>query len=310
MAVSALGYLGFHVSDPDKWKKFGENVIGFEVLEQTDDTIYLRMDELHHRIAIHKGESDDLAYVGMQCRSRQEFEETKKDLYEIGIEYVQASEAEINNRMVRDMVKFNASGIPLEVFYGPKVVFDKPFKSPLRITGFKTGDLGMGHIGLNPDDAEEYTRILLEGLKMKHSDALGTPGPERFFHTAGSNQREHTMVIGRPPSSPEQSVGKRIGHFMVELNAIDDVGSCLDRVEDYGVQMASRLGKHTNDHMISFYMYTPSGFRMEYGWNGRTVNDATWNVQIYDKASIWGHRAAGKAPEPRVEEPILTSPAS
>ena len=44
MAVSALGYLGFHVSDPEKWKKFGENVIGFEVLEQTDDTIYLRME--------------------------------------------------------------------------------------------------------------------------------------------------------------------------------------------------------------------------------------------------------------------------
>src|SRR5215210_2275148 len=107
MAVAALGYLGFNVSDPTKWKRFGEEIIGFEVLEQTDDTIYLRMDELHHRIAVHKGDSDDLAYVGMQCRSRQEFEETKKDLFEIGIEFVQGSEAEIDNRMVRDMVKFN-----------------------------------------------------------------------------------------------------------------------------------------------------------------------------------------------------------
>ena len=311
MAVSNLGYLGFGVTDAEKWMQFASKVIGFEVMDTGEDgTVYLRMDELHHRVALHPGGNDDLAYVGLQTRNREEYEQTKKDLFEAGIEYAQASEAEIANRMVRDMVKFNASGVPLEVFYGPKVVFEKPFHSPLRITGFKTGELGMGHIGVNPDDTEEMTRILMEGLGLKHSDALGPPGPERFFHTAGSNQREHTFVIGRPPTSPEQTVGKRIGHFMVELNAIDDVGSCLDRVEDYGVQLSSRLGKHTNDHMTSFYMYTPSGFRMEYGWNGRTVNDANWNVQIYDKASIWGHRAAAKAPEPTAADPVRTGPAS
>nr|ART39599.1 J527 [uncultured bacterium] len=287
--------------------KFASNVIGFEISETAEDgTTYLRMDELHHRIALHPGGNDDLTYIGLQTRSREEFEQTKKDLFEAGVEYSQGSEAEIANRMVRDMVKFNVSGVPLEVFYGPKVVFEKPFQSPLRITGFKTGELGMGHIGVNPDNAEELSRVLIEGLGLKHSDALGPPGPERFFHTAGSNQREHTFVIGRPGVGGNN---KRIGHFMVELNTIDDVGSGLDRAEDYGVQLSSRLGKHTNDHMISFYMYTPSGFRMEYGWNGRTVNDANWNVQIYDKASIWGHRAATKAPEPTVAEPILTGPA-
>jgi len=301
MAVSALGYLGFGVTDPEKWMKFASNVIGFEVMDSADDgTVYLRMD-------LHPGGNDDLAYIGLQTRSREEFEETKKELFEAGVEYSQASEAEIANRMVRDMVKFNVSGVPLEVFYGPKVVFEKPFKSPLRITGFKTGELGMGHIGVNPDDYEELARVLIEGLGLKHSDALGGSGPERFFHCAGSNAREHTFVIGRPGMGGNN---KRIGHFMVELNTIDDVGSGLDRCEDYGVQLSSRLGKHTNDHMISFYMYTPSGFRMEYGWNGRTVNDANWNVQIYDKASIWGHRAASKNPEPTAVEPIVTGPAA
>lgn len=27
-----------------------------------------------------------------------------------------------------------------------------------------------------------------------------------------------------------------------------------------------KLGKHTNDHMVSFYLRTPSGFNVEYGW--------------------------------------------
>jgi biphenyl-2,3-diol 1,2-dioxygenase len=304
MTVSALGYLGFGVTDVEKWLKFSENVIGFEVTETGEDgTVYLRMDELHHRIALHPGGNDDLAYIGMQTRNKDEFEETKKDLFEIGVEFVQGSPAEIENRKVRDMIKFNASGVPMEVFYGPKVLFERPFKSPLRITGFKTGDIGMGHLGVTADDNDEMARILHDGLGMKVSDALG--GGERFFHCAGNAAREHTFVLGRPGMP---GADKRIGHFMVELNSLDDVGSGLDRVEDYGVQLSSRLGKHTNDHMISFYMYTPSGFRMEYGWNGRLVNDETWNVQIYDKASIWGHRAATKAPEPTAAEPIVTTP--
>jgi hypothetical protein len=101
--------------------------------------------------------------------------------------------------------------------------------------------------------------------------------------------------VGRPGSGE----GKRIGHMMIELNSIDGVGLCLDRVEDNGVEVTSRLGKHTNDHMISFYMRTPSGFRLEYGWNGRTIDDEErWQVNSYDRASIWGHRRT-PAPTPR-----------
>jgi hypothetical protein len=50
------------------------------------------------------------------------------------------------------------------------------------------------------------------------------------------------------------------------------------------------LGRHTNDHMTSFYLKTPSGFDVEYGWGARTVDDATWQVQRHEKGSIWGHR--------------------
>ncbi len=92
MAVSALGYLGFGVSDPEKWTRFATEVIGWELMVVGEDcTVYLRMDELHHRIALHPTGSDDLAYVGLQTHSRQDFGQTKKDLFEAGIEFVQAS---------------------------------------------------------------------------------------------------------------------------------------------------------------------------------------------------------------------------
>ena len=32
------------------------------------------------------------------------------------------------------------------------------------------------------------------------------------------------------------------------------------------------LGRHTNDHVTSFYSRSPSGFMVEYGWGGRCVD--------------------------------------
>lgn len=78
---------------------------------------------------------------------------------------------------------------------------------------------------------------------------------------------------------------------MLELKSIDDVGSGLDRCEDHGIEITSRLGRHTNDLSISFYMRTPSGFRVEYGWDSKTVdNEDAWPVRDYDRSSVWGHR--------------------
>jgi 2,3-dihydroxybiphenyl 1,2-dioxygenase len=287
MSVSQLGYLGFGVSDLDAWETYATEVLGMEVSGRADDgTLYLRMDENHQRISLHPNGHDDLAYVGWQTRNRKEFEKTKAKLLEGGVEYEHASDEELENRHVMDMVKFTGSGIRMEVFYGPHVLLEEPFRAGRGISGFKTGDLGLGHLGLNPDDGNELRRILLDCLGFEVSDSIGG---ERFFHC---NAREHTAVIART-FTPGRT---RIDHFMVELNSINDVGLCLDIVEDRGIELTSRLGRHTNDHMISFYMKTPSGFGVEYGWGGRLVDDSTWQVNRYDTASMWGHRPTPKIP--------------
>ena len=117
------------------------------------------------------------------------------------------------------------------------------------------------------------------------------------------------MVSNRPSA-------KHIGHFMIELNSIDDVGRAYDLADERGVWITQRLGRHTNDHMISFYMETPSGFGVEYGWGGRTVDDSNWQVTKHDHFSMWGHRRPEK-PETEEERQAVrkflappTSPAS
>ncbi len=70
---------------------------------------------------------------------------------------------------------------------------------------------------------------------------------------------------------------------------MDDVGITIDLAERRGLPMGM-LGRHTNDQMISFYVTSPSGFNVEYGWGGLLIEDeAAWNIRHYEAASLWGH---------------------
>jgi hypothetical protein len=76
----------------------------------------------------------------------------------------------------------------------------------------------------------------------------------------------------------------------VELGALDDVGQGYDLAQIEEGRVAYTLGRHTNDHMTSFYIKTPSGFFIEYGWGGRVIDPTTWQAhETFDGPSLWGH---------------------
>jgi len=77
---------------------------------------------------------------------------------------------------------------------------------------------------------------------------------------------------------------------MVEVTKIDDIGGAIDVAEARGIAMR-KLGRHSNDQMLSIYLRSPSGFTVEYGFGGLLIDDETaWNVRHYDVGSLWGHQ--------------------
>ena len=55
-------------------------------------------------------------------------------------------------------------------------------------------------------------------------------------------------------------------------------------------RVAFTLGRHANDHMTSFYVNTPSGFFIEYGWGERMIDPEAWQPhETFDGPSLWGH---------------------
>ena len=292
VSVTQLGYLGLSVSNVDEWERFATQILGLQANRgEADGSLFLRMDEYHHRFIVHPTGKDDVAYFGWEVATEEALQALAAQLTEAGVAVQPGTPAEAEARRVAGLIKFaDPSGIPSEIFYGPLVTFDKPFQSPRPISGFKTGEQGLGHFVVWVDDFDRSLHFYRDVLGMRVSDFVKfSPAPNvkidiAFFHC---NPRHHSIAFAKLPHAP-----KRLHHFMLQANTLDDVGSTYYLCQDQKVPIVMNLGKHTNDHMVSFYLRTPSGFAIEYGWGAREVDDRTWQVQVHTAGSIWGHQGS------------------
>ena len=286
--ISRLGYLGFEVSDLEAWERFAVEGLGLVVADRhADGSLALRMDEQAQRIVLHPGARDDLAYAGFEVADEATLRELVQKLFAAGLAVDEGKPDTAAARRVEHLFQLeDPNGVPIELFCGP-ARSEHPFRSEHVPSGFITGDEGIGHILVVAQDVDATERFDRELLGMRLSDRIeaelapGVAVHATFLH---SNPRHHTVAFGALP------LPGRIHHFMLEVSAMEDVGLAYDRCRDAGFSIANELGQHPNDRMFSFYAKTPSGFDVEIGCDGRKVDDATWEVQSYDRLSTWGHR--------------------
>jgi 2,3-dihydroxyethylbenzene 1,2-dioxygenase len=283
MTVTELGYLGIGVKSLAAWKEFASEVLALEVVDEGDPKrCYLRMDYWHHRVIVDEDGSDDLTAVGLRVAGPEEFVAIQKQLGDAGVPHQVCSKQQAGERQVLELLTLeDPAGNPLEIFHGPLVQFEKPFHPGRRMHGrFKTGSGGMGHCFLRPRDLDETYRFYrLLGMRGGIEYAIPLPGGARievlFMH---ANDRDHTIAFGLPGP-------KRINHLMVECENFDDVGLAYEIVRARKLAVPMDLGKHSNDHMYSFYVQNPSGWLCEIGWGGRP---ATHQSEHY-RRDVYGH---------------------
>jgi len=247
-----------------------------------------RLDDLAWRIAVEPGEADDVAYVGFEVAGPTELAAVRARLAEGGVAVSDGDAQRIAERGVLGLICCqDPDGLPVEVFYGPTLRTEAPFASPAGVAAFVTGDQGLGHIVLATRDIAAARRFYQDLLGFRLSDIIrmrmgGQSSFEmEFFHC---NPRHHTLALMPLP------LPKRLHHFMVQVPTLDAVGYALERAEAAGAPITAGLGRHTNDHMVSFYARTPAGFEVEFGFGALEVDDATWRVTRHDKPSSWGHK--------------------
>lgn len=285
--ITQLGYVAFGVSDLARWELMASQVVGLAVSAKGDDgTLYLRMDEYHHRILVHPTGEDDITYIGWLVPGPEALDAMRLRLVDAGVDVTRGTPEEVAVRKVRDFFSFrDPAGYRMEIFYGPLDRTHEPFRPARPMEGFKAGHLGLGHVVLKVEDRDLVERFYVDVLGLTLSD-YGS-GKLAFFRC---NPRHHSIAIMPVAMANGTS---RIVHIMLEALSLDDLGTSMDLCEQHGVKMLETLGKHPNDLTTSFYLETPSGFGIEFGWGGREVNEDPWEVRSYDKRDLWGHKRLG-----------------
>jgi len=286
--ISRLAYVSTSCSDLSAWKDFGAEVLGFEVGPGSNDRVlYLRNDESHHRLAIWSGDSDDVSHVGWQVADMAMLETAAAALENAGVPVRRGTGEEAADRRVFDFVHFVCphSGVRMELVVSPEEIFTPRFRPTRDLAGFRTGDLGLGHVVLYAPDvraaADFYVRTL--GFGVSDFAVIPNVGPlAAFLHC---NPRHHSLAFMSIPGAP-----RKIQHVMFETETMDDVGLTFDLCHERDI-VTTTPGKHHNDRAFSFYFRNPSGWHVEFGWNPRKIDPATWATEQYElrKGNAWGH---------------------
>lgn len=290
--IRSLGYLRIEATDPNSWREFGTRILGLpEGRGPEPGAAYLRMDHFPARFVIVPGESDRLLASGWEVASQADLSGLLARLEAAGVPARAGMPEELALRRVAGMITFDdPSGHTLEVFWGA-ALDSRPAFSPYGVQ-FVTGDYGMGHLVIPADDddasMEFYAGVL--GFRLRDTMAMapelfGRPagGPPAMMRFLGCNPRHHSLALA-PMTHRSGCV-----HVMVEVASLDDVGRAMDRCARRGGKQTASLGRHANDHMVSFYLRTPAGFDVEYGTGGLLVDDSTWVSRFTTAVSEWGH---------------------
>lgn len=295
--IRSLGYIVIETTDLAKWREYGTDVLGMMVAENPLDKsgLYLKMDERPHRFIIQQGKQECYMLSGWETPNKAAFEATKKALTKAKVKFSAGNSKTAAQRGVAEFISLkDPSGNQMEIYYGGGLDY-APFISPLPVSRFVTGDdgsLGLGHVVLAAENIEKTHKFYTDVLGFGDSDAMSVPNmsggadPIRFMHC--NNPRHHSLALYGVPAAmfPAGCV-----HAMVEVAEIDEVGLCLERVDERKIHVFSTLGRHTNDHMLSFYMMTPTGFALEYGCQGRTLDWSTFTpTTTTGRGSLWGHQ--------------------
>jgi len=292
MSIRSLGYLRIETTRIDEWRVYGLKVLGLvEGKGSAPGALYLRMDDFPARLVIVPGEQDRLLASGWETENEAGLRWVADRLEAAGVPYKDGSAEDLADRRVNGLISFlDPSGNTLEVFHGAALQHRRVV-SPYGHR-FVTGEQGLGHVVLSTDDDAEALRFYRDVLGFRLRDSMrlppelvgrpsdGEPAWLRFF---GCNPRHHSLAFLPLPTATG------IVHLMIEVEHSDDVGLALDRARRHRVKMSATLGRHVNDLMLSFYMKTPSGFDVEFGTEGRQVDDEDWIARESTAVSLWGH---------------------
>lgn len=291
MGVTALGYVVIETTDLAQWDSYLTDIVGaMKGDASTADAHLYRLDSRPFRFRIEQSDRDAFSIAGWEMADQQAFDAMVDALHAAGRTVDILDPADRGAKALAR--SSDPAGNMFEIFHGIGQA-QSQFTSPAGVSAFVTGSdgkLGMGHVvygALNFDECHDFYRDVMGfGDTDLPEIEVGPPGSPKmniaFMH--GATGRHHSVAVIQMPPPPFGCV-----HIMVEAATLEDVGRAHDRMVGAGVAISATLGKHMNDEVTSFYMQSPGGFDVEFGWASLVVDPQSWVITHHTKISDWGH---------------------
>lgn len=156
--------------------------------ESDDDPVLIRFDDLEYRIALHPSQEDGVRRITWDVDTREELRDLADKVADYGLEVSWHEHGDNDERDWAASFTFtDPDGFPTEVRYGP--TFDhRAFRPSGVVSGFVTGDMGLGHVVLICKDYDKSVDFYVNVLGFKLSDYIvwDAPTPRSCTATAAT----------------------------------------------------------------------------------------------------------------------------
>ncbi|MFN3458415.1 MAG: glyoxalase, partial [Novosphingobium sp.] len=164
MGIKALGYVRIETAKAEAWDHFMTQVVGTMRADAPREGVAAyRIDDRPFRFWVERGESDRLVAAAYEVGDAAELAALRETIAELGREIV---DGDAEGARARGVTAFFATSDPsgngLEFFHGD-ARDQMAFVSPAGVSGFVTGDMGMGHAVFatpNFDEAHAFYKAI------------------------------------------------------------------------------------------------------------------------------------------------------
>ncbi|WP_420224520.1 VOC family protein [Pigmentiphaga litoralis] len=249
-----IRYVRLGTPDLDASVKYATDVLGLEVAERSNKTVYLRSDSRDHTLVYFEGDARDHT-AAFEVDTARELDDALQTLENAGVRAVRGTAEEAEQRHARDFIRFNdLSGNRIELVFAPH-------HSGRRFFGSRdAGITGFSHIGLRTLDGRRDEAFWTTLLGAKVSDRIGDAALLRIDDV-------HHKIALFPSSFPG------VQHINHQVESIDDVMRAYYILRERNIPIRFGPGRHPTSGAMFLYFEGPDSMIYEYSTGVRMITE-------------------------------------
>ncbi|NYE23491.1 VOC family protein [Pigmentiphaga litoralis] len=249
-----IRYVRLGTPDLDASVKYATDVLGLEVAERSNKTVYLRSDSRDHTLVYFEGDARDHT-AAFEVDTARELDDALQTLENAGVRAVRGTAEEAEQRHARDFIRFNdLSGNRIELVFAPH-------HSGRRFFGSRdAGITGFSHIGLRTLDGRRDEAFWTTLLGAKVSDRIGEAALLRIDDV-------HHKIALFPSSFPG------VQHINHQVESIDDVMRAYYILRERNIPIRFGPGRHPTSGAMFLYFEGPDSMIYEYSTGVRMITE-------------------------------------